>query len=1426
MNQHSSKRCLAALISQMVIPSALAVSLFAWPVSGHASEPTSATAESAAAISSKDGAALEGRASTGDKAKDAQIDALLKAADDDRRAEKFEEGLRKVESALAIDQSNSKALKLRGKIEDEMKQARDKAVEDAVQTHIKAAKQAIKEGNFESARRHETEARSAARGGFKDDLDDLSKRIETAEGASTSDKNSAQIKQLLDKADEQLKAKKYDDARESLNKVFQLDKKNKAATKMLEQVGEKERANMGATPENPQKSVAAKPAAPMASSKAVDKMMADGKYDDAANAYRAALEADPSDAAAQKGLREAEARRGQAKGAEASKLIAQARTNLRNGKREEATALLQQAKEIAPDSGVVRAFEREMGSSAAATPTPLPEMPRTNTIEIVPTTAEPTPAPKTISASAAISPSTATPSPEPTPVPIASGGAVTRTRTRIGGMATPAPTMAMQNNSSSRSVSEGERQAAINEREAAAATPTATPTATPRPTPTRTPRPTAAPVTRTTSTPAAAVQSSRNNASTASTMTAKTPAPTPAKASVDKMAAQKAGEQKKAKAADDRGRAKAAYEEGIELYKQKQLARARQRWVDAKNLDSSYLEPDAYLQNTEEEFNKLLASDATEKSFEAREAAAQDKMNTLIPLRTLEPTSVSEFLNNLRLLSGIDFVITGEVKAKIEAAFEDEPLHKVLDKVLLPMGLRWDREPGSDTVVITPDLRTEVFTVLPEQLNTVDALIKEGVIARLLYGPSGEAVLQGQEISTDPRQSIVIMTDSETNLEKFRRFLEGLKGTTGAQLIIRTYEIDEKKAPRIKALIEAILQVDNKAAYNQERKLLLEGSTLIIKDTPENIQKVETILQDQNFLKNIYSDKLEVATFNLTPVTEFEDNPDLIRAFADQVVQVVQTLLYAREGRAKSERDGRRIWYDPGTLQLTITDYPDNLSAVTDYIESLPEIRKHNNSKIIFLDWATASELVPKIEEFLGITNSATGGGATSASGTTITKTARVEDVINFNGASFRVTRVNENDVADKNDDSVELVTNTGTTSQDVTLEEFRSEFVEDFQITAEDIDPSNTPGEGRARLTIRYVPGGQGGLATNNDQANNAANQNVNANDQRDALRDQTGLSLVDIENLNALLVNYTNIEDLRKVQDWVQTLDIPTLQVSIEVKFVEVVTNKAKEWKPEFNFSDLTEGVQLSDDVLRSRFANDRDEYGSPFDPTHEQTGSANLLKGTSVFNYIVANGNSPISFTLRVLEAQGVINVVNGPTVTVLNNETADFEVERIFGIPQPLAGSTGGTGTGGNSNLTAVASIQPVELSVTPTVTRAGNITLDIDVEMRDFDQNLGQIDALGARAAGGIGTTLPGQVGVANRNEYGVLRKQLTTKARIKDGGTVVLGGWRNERTQDLESGIPILQDIPFIGKYLFNRTQRDDDKITLLIFLTGQVVKD
>lgn len=872
--------------------------------------------------------------------------------------------------------------------------------------------------------------------------------------------------------------------------------------------------------------------------------------------------------------------------------------------------------------------------------------------------------------------------------------------------------------------------------------------------------------------------------------------------------AQELEKQAEAAKRENRRAAELAHDEGVTLYKRGDLERARDRWREAKRLSPDYTAPDEYLESTEKEFNTLVAKREAQRLFEEAEAAAQEKMNTLISIATTTPTPLADFLNNLKLLSGMDFALIGGIETRVEGSFEDKPLSVVLDSILLPIGLRWDRRPGEDIVLIRADLRTQVFNATPDQLAAVQSLVEDGTVGRMLYGSRGVPILEGQEVTTDERQNLIVITDSEMNISKFIQFLNAVKDAGPQDLIFKSYTIQGDKAPQIKALLEALLSSDDDAPFARNRKVIVDGNTLIVKDTAENIRRAETLLMDRNFMGQIYSDKLHVASFNLTPVIDFEDNPELARSFGETVKDVVETLLYSQEGLTKANREGRRLWWDPATLQLIITDYPDNIEAVTRLIESLPQFRTKRRSKIYFLEWATAADLAGTVLEFLGQGQSST--TETVATGNEVTKTLRVTGELQFRTANFRVTRVNENDVADENDDDVELVVRTGTTTQDLTIREFRSEFVEDYEVVAEDVKPSATPGEGRARLRIRFTPGGRSGGGAEVPEEEVQAQPAEPTGPQ--------GVQIVEIPNLNALFVQYDTIDELNEVDFWIRTLDIPTLQVSMEIRFVEVFESKARELKADFIISDLTQGFDFSDAVINNRFAQNTDEVNNIFEPGSEQQERANLLKGGVNFAMRFLNGGSPIEFNLRALEAAGVINITNAPSVTVLNGEEAEFIIERQLGIRQPVQGGTGDT-----AQFTAVASERPVELSLTPTITQAGNITMEVDTVIEDRETHIGQRNVIAAED--GSTTGIPRGVYIADQG-YAVLRKELQTRARIRDGGTVVLGGWVSARDEDLNSGVPLLRDIPFIGKLLFNREQKTNERVTLSIFLTGNVLRD
>jgi type II secretory pathway component GspD/PulD (secretin) len=882
--------------------------------------------------------------------------------------------------------------------------------------------------------------------------------------------------------------------------------------------------------------------------------------------------------------------------------------------------------------------------------------------------------------------------------------------------------------------------------------------------------------------------------------------------------------------------------DGKTLYNQGKLEEARNKWLEAKEILNTYntehpespvqiAEVDIYLQNTEQEYNQLLAERARRTAFREQEQDARAKMMTPVTIKTERTTPLVSFLSTLRLATGIDFVIAEGVDAKVDASFTDKPLHEVLDAVLIPLGLKWERDPGSDIIKITPNLVTRIFPLTPDEASNVSALLENRTLQQLLYGPDGTPKVERQNLYLDERNLVLVITDSQRNIDKVASLLETLKQQAPPGLIWRSWSIKEEKGPQIKGMLDALLRLDAPEPFQPERKLILEGSLLIIKDTPENIKRAEEILQDQDFLQKIYTETLAVETFNLTPVTALDANPDLVREFADFVVEVVETRLYAKEGRQKARAEGRRLWFDPATMQLTITDYPENLTAVADFIESLPQIKKEKRSKIIFLKHGAASDIRGQIEEFLGISTAPTGGTDT---GLEVTKSLRTGQ---GSGAEFtwremtvRVTRVNENDINDDSDDDAELIIRTPGNSQTLTIEKYRTEFVDDYEITAEDIKPSSTPGEGRVKLRLAYRPTGAGGggggeffpgIGTSGQSLQGGTPGGPVGVTPTPSI-EEVGVNIVDIENLNALFVEYRDIGDLKEIEYWVGTLDQPTLQVSLEVKFVEVIEDRAKELSSEFSIEDLTDISDVSEGALGTRFGRDIDEFRSVFEPPIETDRSTNLNKGTTALNW--DGGASGINFQLRYLESSGIINVINGPHVTVLNREAADFQIERQFGIPIPLQGATTG-GAGANAQFQAVPSLNAVDMSLEPTITSLGDITLEVDAEINDFDQNLG-VPALLQPPTGDLISGQPGtRIASANTNfNLGVLRKVLTTNVRIKDGGTVVLGGWTSQRDQNMDSGVPLLRDLPFVGKLLFSRKLDTSNKITLLIFLSGNIV--
>lgn len=929
--------------------------------------------------------------------------------------------------------------------------------------------------------------------------------------------------------------------------------------------------------------------------------------------------------------------------------------------------------------------------------------------------------------------------------------------------------------------------------------------------------------------------------------------------------------------AEDRATLESLFSQAMELYRAGQLEEARRLWEEMLRIDPTEKRAQTYLEQTQPELERLMADrQAQAASLEAQQSRER-LLSSPVTIQTDRPTPLAEFMRliSFSTVEEIEYYIAAGADAEVYANFIDRPLREVLDAVLLPIGLTWEMD-AKNLITIKTDLVPRTFNLSTDQMNKIRALLDTGTLQNIIWGQETPPA-RGIELTLDERERILLVVGSRTHVEKMEDFLATLDVAETPDLETRIYQIRPEDGAKIRALIGALIEADARTPFQLERKVFVDGSDLIIRDTPENIVRIEELLLDEEFIQDLRDEELTIVNFSLVPRDVENQGSDQIRFFTRRVVEAIQTLLYAATGRGDAAAQGRRMWFDETTLQLTIVDTPTNIERVGRYIESLPELAQRRQQEVVFLEHAIAEDLANQIAQILEIAAPATGGPG--GTGNQTVKRLRRGEQFTFGNIRIRMTRVEEGDPNDRDDDQVELQLISGTQSNQLTITELETTFFENYEITAENVQPSGGGGGGGGGATGRQGEGTATIVVREIAPIEDAATAAPTAGEEAPEPELEEGLSISPYGSLNALIIRYDNPALYQDARELIAQLDLPTKQVEVETKFVQVNENRAKEFSSNFELLGFQNDAEFNSDFwqLNSRFAQNIDEFRNTFEPPIENPIGATLLKGTTVFDLIW--GDSPaINFQLRLLEAEGIINITNGPKVTMLDGVEGDFRIDGI-GPVGAAAGGGGIFGAGGAAQgvfnpfgqaggqqeilenedaATFQNRYSSTILLVTPEITSEKSIILDIIAELLDFDTHAGQLFSIGfltGQAQPGTAPTSPlppivdpnqqlvtpvvnpitgvpelsnpGPLLAAVGNEGSLLRtrKKIQTTARIANGGTIVLGGWTGEFTQELTSGVPVLRNMPYIGKLFFSRNQRSTDRTTLLVFLTGNIIE-
>jgi general secretion pathway protein D len=165
---------------------------------------------------------------------------------------------------------------------------------------------------------------------------------------------------------------------------------------------------------------------------------------------------------------------------------------------------------------------------------------------------------------------------------------------------------------------------------------------------------------------------------------------------------------------------------------------------------------------------------------------------------------------------------------------------------------------------------------------------------------------------------------------------------------------------------------------------------------------------------------------------------------------------------------------------------------------------------------------------------------------------------------------------------------------------------------------------------------------------------------------------------------------------------------------------------------------------------------------------------------------------------LEAVNLSDIEATPQVTVLDNQQAELVVGELTPIRTIDAGAGGGAG--GAFPVAQVEQQQTgIILRATPHVTADGLILLEVEAE----------------RSAAELA---PSDAGFIFRNQ------RVTTRVLVRDGETTVISGLTQSEHTEARSGIPLLQDLPLIGR-LFRVRREQQVQQDLIILVTPNIVR-
>ncbi|WPC06671.1 type II secretion system secretin GspD [Pseudomonas benzenivorans] len=285
--------------------------------------------------------------------------------------------------------------------------------------------------------------------------------------------------------------------------------------------------------------------------------------------------------------------------------------------------------------------------------------------------------------------------------------------------------------------------------------------------------------------------------------------------------------------------------------------------------------------------------------------------------------------------------------------------------------------------------------------------------------------------------------------------------------------------------------------------------------------------------------------------------------------------------------------------------------------------------------------------------------------------------------------------------------------------------------------------------------------------------------------------------ESLNALVL-LAEPDLVATLEDIVRQLDVPRAQVMVEAAIVEISGD----------ISDAL-GVQWALDGRGDKgglggvnFGNTGLSIGTVLQAIQDQKNNVdNPILNNLPNGAIVGLGSDRFGVLVTALSANTKSNLLSTPSLLTLDNQ----EAEILVGQNVPFqTGSFTTSASGADNPFTTIERKDiGVTLRVTPHINEGASLRLEIEQE---------------------ISSIAPTTQGV---NAVDLITNKRSIKSTIlaEDGQVIVLGGLIQDDVTQTDSKVPLLGDIPFLGR-LFRSNKDTHIKRNLMVFLRPSVIRD